>query len=114
LLARTVAGLLHQRLRSLQVILDLEGRSAAPGMAGLEGPCRRHHQAREQAVAHALAVDAEIGGLAEADVVPGGALDARELPRPDMRLLIGGDRESAPLDFLDGIRRGRLDPIDLP
>ena len=41
-----------------------------------------------------VAVDAEIGGLAHADVVPGRALDAAELPRPDMRLLIRVDRRS--------------------
>ena len=112
-LVGTEARLLHQLLRRRLVVLDLEGRIAAPGMARLEGAGRRHHQTGEQAVLQAFAIDAEIGRLADANVVPGRAFDARELPRPDMRLLVGVDDEAALLDFCDRIRRRRLDPVDL-
>src|SRR5207248_6284317 len=113
LLVWAVACLLHQFLRRGLVVLDLETRIAAPGMARLEGAGRRHHQAREQAVLQAFTVDAEVCRLADADVVPGRSLDARELPRPDMRLLIGIEDETALLDFGDRVRRGGFDPVDL-
>jgi len=70
------------------VILDLEFRIAAPGMAKLEGAGCRHHQAAEQVVHHGVAVDTQVRGLAHADVIPGRALDAAELPGPHMRLLV--------------------------
>src|SRR4029077_3362671 len=60
-----------------------------------------------------LAIDAEIGGLADANVVPGRALDTRELPRPDMRLFVAVEHEAALLDLGQRVRRGRLDPVDL-
>src|SRR6202035_1086485 len=88
-LVRTKSRFLHQLLRRGLVILDLEGRVAAPGMTRLEGAGRRNHHAGEQSVLQAFAVYAEIGRLANANVVPGRAFGARELPRPDMRLLIG-------------------------
>ena len=40
------------------VILDLEGRIAAPGVARLEGAGRRHHQAGKQPVLQTFAIDA--------------------------------------------------------
>ena len=82
-------------------------------MAGLECAGRRHHQAGKQAVAQPFAIDAEIGRLADADVVPGRAFDTGELPGPDMRLFVGLELEAALLDFGDGIGRRRLDPVDL-
>ena len=82
-------------------------------MAGLERSGRRHHQAGEQAFLEAFAVDAEIGRLADADVVPRRAFDARELPRPDMRRFIGLELEAALLDLLDRVGCRRLDPVDL-
>ena len=82
-------------------------------MPRLEGPGRRHHEARQQTVAQAFAIDAEIGRLADANVVPGRALDARELPRPDMGLFVGIKLEAALLNFGKRIGRRRLDPIDL-
>src|SRR5258705_10476003 len=98
------AGLMHQVLRCGFVILDFEGRLAAPGMARFEGAGRRHHQAGKQALLQALAVDAEIGRLANANVVPRRTFDARELPGPDMWLLIGLKHEAALLDFLNRTR----------
>src|SRR5205085_1712199 len=98
-LGGTVTRLLHQLLRRRLVILDLKGRVAAPGMARLERTGRGHHQSAEQAVLQAFAVDAEIGRFADADVVPRRALGARELPRPNMRLLVGVENKAALLDF---------------
>src|SRR5260370_257594 len=95
MLARAEARLLHQFLRRRLVVFDLEGRLATPGMTWLEGAGRRHHQSAKQAVLQALAVNAEIGGFAHADIIPGRALDARELPRPDVRLLGAVDQEAA-------------------
>src|SRR5579864_5175842 len=99
MLVRAVTCLLHQLLRGVLVVFDLEGWIAAPGMAGLEGAGCRHHQAGEQTIAQAFTIDTEIGGLAHTDVVPGRAIDTRELPGPDMRLLIGIELEAALLDL---------------
>jgi len=82
-------------------------------MTGLEGAGRGHHQAGEQPISKSFTIDAEIGRLADPDVVPGRAFDAGELPRPDMRLLVALDHEAALLDFGNRVRRRRLDPVDL-
>jgi hypothetical protein len=82
-------------------------------MARLERAGRRHHQAAEQAVLHGGAVDAQVGGLAHADVVPGRAFDAAELPRPDMRLFVLVEHEAALLDLRQRVGRRILDPLDL-
>ena len=63
---------------------------------GGQKPFGRDHQAAEQLL-HALAVDREIGGLAHADVVPGRALDAREVPGPVVRIGVGDDLEAGRL-----------------
>src|ERR1700739_1506618 len=99
MLVGTIARLLHQLLRGFLVVFDLEGRIAAPGMAGLEGAGCRHHRAGERTALEAISINAEIGAFPHTDVIPGRALDARELPGPDMRLFIGIELEAALLDL---------------
>ena len=81
-------------------------------MAGRHRALRHFHQAVERAL-QLLAIDAQVGGVAHALVEPGRALGERELPRPDVRLRVGGDDEALVLDALDRIRRRVLDPVDL-
>ena len=113
LLVRAEAGFLHQLLRRRLVVFDLERRIAAPGMAGLEGAGRRHHQAGEQASFRPSRSMQRLAALRTRMSFQG---------EPSMRENCHGqtcgsslriDDEAALLDFGERVRRRRFDPVDL-
>src|SRR5207249_2831414 len=83
-----ITGFPHQLARFVWIILDLEFRIPSPWMTGLECSGGVHHQAAEQAIPHRIAIDAEICGFADANVVPRRGVDSAELPRPYVGLLV--------------------------
>lgn len=65
-------------------------------MARGEIPLGGNREATEKFV-EAFTVDSEVGSLANADIVPWGTFDARQVPCPVMRIGIGDDAETGTL-----------------
>ena len=70
-----------------------------------------HHAAQQ--LGQAVAIDAQVGRVADVAVQPRRAFGERQLPRPDMRLRVRVDGEAAAADLRHRVRGGCLDPVDL-
>ena len=109
---RRPAGLTHQLLGGIRVVGDVELRIAPPRVARWDGALwYRHHPTKQ--LEKTGSVNAEVGSMAHALIQPRRAFGERQLPGPDVRLLIEVDLVAAALDLRHGIGRRRLDPVDL-
>ena len=82
------------------------------GMAGVHVSDGGAHGSGEE-FGEGVAVDGEVDGLADADVVPGAAWESAGFVGPDVRVDVGDEGHSGGLELIEHVGRGGFGPVDL-